>query len=112
MNDQSSRSHSIFTVYLETEENGKIRSGKLNLVDLAGSERVGKTNATGQTFDEGKKINLSLTALGGVIDALSSNRKHIPYKDSKLTRLLADSLGGNTKTVMFANISPASYNYE
>ena len=89
MNDQSSRSHSIFTVYLETEENGKIRSGKLNLVDLAGSERVGKTNATGQTFDEGKKINLSLTALGGVIDALSSNRKHIPYKDSKLTRLLA-----------------------
>ena len=112
MNDQSSRSHSLFTVYLEIEENGKIRSGKLNLVDLAGSERVGKTNATGQTFDEGKKINLSLTALGSVIDALSSNRKHIPYKDSKLTRLLADSLGGNTKTVMFANISPASYNYE
>ena len=112
MNDQSSRSHSLFTVYLEIEENGKIRSGKLNLVDLAGSERVGKTNATGQTFDEGKKINLSLTALGSVIDALSSNRKHIPYKDSKLTRLLADSLGGNTKTVMFANVSPASYNYD
>ena len=117
MNDQSSRSHSLFTVYLEIEEkvdenNKKLRSGKLNLVDLAGSERVGKTNATGQTFDEGKKINLSLTALGSVIDALASNRKHIPYKDSKLTRLLADSLGGNTKTVMFANISPASYNYE
>ena len=112
MNDQSSRSHSIFTVYLEIEENGKIRSGKLHLVDLAGSERVGKTNATGQTFDEGKKINLSLTALGGVIDALSTNKKHIPYKDSKLTRLLADSLGGNTKTAMFANISPASYNYD
>ena len=112
MNDQSSRSHSIFTVYLEIEENGKIRSGKLNLVDLAGSERVGKTNATGQTFEEGKKINLSLTALGSVIDALSSNKKHVPYKDSKLTRLLADSLGGNTKTVMFANISPASFNYE
>ena len=112
MNDQSSRSHSIFTVYLETEENGKIRSGKLHLVDLAGSERVGKTNATGQTFDEGKKINLSLTALGGVIDALSTNKKHIPYKDSKLTRLLADSLGGNTKTAMFANVSPASYNYD
>ena len=112
MNDQSSRSHSLFTVYLEIEENGKIRCGKLNLVDLAGSERVGKTNATGQTFDEGKKINLSLTALGSVIDALSFNRKHIPYKDSKLTRLLADSLGGNTKTVMFANISPASYNYD
>ena len=117
MNDQSSRSHSLFTVYLEIEEkgqdgNGRIKSGKLNLVDLAGSERVGKTNATGKTFDEGKKINLSLTALGSVIDALSSNRKHIPYKDSKLTRLLADSLGGNTKTVMFANISPASYNYD
>ena len=85
---------------------------KINFVDLAGSERVGKTNATGQTFDEGKKINLSLTALGSVIDALSSNRKHIPYKDSKLTRLLADSLGGNTKTVMFANVSPASFNYD
>ena len=117
MNDQSSRSHSLFTVYVEIEEkiddnNKKLRSGKLNLVDLAGSERVGKTNATGQTFDEGKKINLSLTALGSVIDALASNRKHIPYKDSKLTRLLADSLGGNTKTVMFANISPASFNYE
>ena len=117
MNDQSSRSHSLFTVYLEIEEtgedgNGRIKTGKLNLVDLAGSERVGKTNATGQTFDEGKKINLSLTALGNVIDALSSNRKHIPYKDSKLTRLLADSLGGNTKTVMFANVSPASYNYD
>ena len=88
MNDQSSRSHSLFTVYLEIEENGKIRSGKLNLVDLAGSERVGKTNATGQTFDEGKKINLSLTALGSVIDALSFNKKYVPYKDSKLTRLL------------------------
>lgn len=117
MNDKSSRSHSLFTVYVEIEEgederNKKIRSGKLNLVDLAGSERVGKTNATGQTFDEGKKINLSLTALGSVIDALSSNRKHIPYKDSKLTRLLADSLGGNTKTVMFANVSPASFNYD
>ena len=117
MNDKSSRSHSLFTVYVEIEEgedekNKKIRSGKLNLVDLAGSERVGKTNATGQTFDEAKKINLSLTALGSVIDALSSNRKHIPYKDSKLTRLLADSLGGNTKTVMFANVSPASFNYD
>lgn len=108
MNEKSSRSHSLFTVYLEIEEgdekNKKIKSGKLNLVDLAGSERVGKTNATGQTLDEGKKINLSLTALGSVIDALSSN--------SKLTRLLSDSLGGNTKTVMFANVSPASYNYE
>ena len=116
MNDKSSRSHSLFTVYLEIEEgedkNKKIRSGKLNLVDLAGSERVSKTNASGQTFEEGKKINLSLTALGSVIDALSSNRKHIPYKDSKLTRLLADSLGGNTKTVMFANVSPASFNYD
>ena len=85
MNDQSSRSHSLFTVYLEIEKgdekNKKIRTGKLNLVDLAGSERVGKTNATGKTFDEGKKINLSLTALGSVIDALSSNRKHILYKD-------------------------------
>lgn len=116
MNEKSSRSHSLFTVYLEIEEgnekNTKIKSGKLNLVDLAGSERVGKTNAKGQTLDEGKKINLSLTALGSVIDSLSSNRKFIPYKDSKLTRLLSDSLGGNTKTVMFANVSPASFNFE
>jgi kinesin family protein 3/17 len=82
-------------------------------VDLAGSERQSKTGATGATLKEGIKINLSLTALGNVISALVDGKSaHIPYRDSKLTRLLQDSLGGNTKTVMIAAVSPADYNYE
>lgn len=82
-------------------------------MDLAGSERSSKTGATGQTLKEGIKINLSLTALGNVISCLVDGKSmHIPYRDSKLTRLLQDSLGGNTKTVMIAAISPADYNYE
>lgn len=118
MNKDSSRSHSIFTVYLEIEEkvddkNSKIKAGKLNLVDLAGSERQSKTEATGQRLKEATKINLSLSALGNVIAALVSGKaKHIPYRDSKLTRLLEDSLGGNTKTLMIAAISPADDNYD
>ena len=117
MNATSSRSHSIFTIYIETGEqiNGeqRIKAGKLNLVDLAGSERQSKTGATGATLKEGIKINLSLTALGNVISALVDGKSaHIPYRDSKLTRLLQDSLGGNTKTVMIAACSPADYNYE
>jgi Kinesin motor domain len=84
----------------------------LNLVDLAGSERLSKTGATGSRMKEGQKINLSLSALGNVISALVEGRsQHIPYRDSKLTRLLQDSLGGNTKTVMLANCSPADYNF-
>lgn len=80
---------------------------------MAGSERQSKTGATGATLKEGIKINLSLTALGNVISALvESKSQHIPYRDSKLTRLLQDSLGGNTKTVMIAAVSPADYNYE
>ena len=108
MNDNSSRSHSIFTIVVEMstkDETGKehIRAGKLNLVDLAGSERQKKTGAAGALLKEGAKINLSLSALGNVISALSENKnKHIPYRDSKLTRLLQDSLGGNTKTLMVA----------
>lgn len=117
MNVESSRSHSIFTIYIETGEkvNGQqqIKAGKLNLVDLAGSERNSKTGATGQTMKEGIKINLSLTALGNVISSLVDGKsQHIPYRDSKLTRLLQDSLGGNTKTVMIAACSPANYNYD
>lgn len=116
MNSDSSRSHSLFTIYIETAEeiNGeqRIKAGKLNLVDLAGSERQSKTKATGATLKEGIKINLSLTALGNVISALvDGKQQHIPYRDSKLTRLLQDSLGGNTKTVMIAAVSPADYNY-
>jgi len=93
MNEQSSRSHSIFTIVVEMSTkdpvSGKdmLRVGKLNLVDLAGSERQKKTGATGDTLKEGAKINLSLSALGNVISALSEGKsKHIPYRDSKLTR--------------------------
>lgn len=87
--------------------------GKLNLVDLAGSERQSKTHASGDRLKEAQKINLSLSALGNVISALVDGKsKHIPYRDSKLTRLLQDSLGGNTKTVMIAALSPADYNYD
>jgi kinesin family protein 3/17 len=123
MNADSSRSHSIFTVYLERvstlpeeegdENSSNIRKGKLNLVDLAGSERQAKTGATGDRLKEATKINLSLSALGNVISALVDGKsKHIPYRDSKLTRLLQDSLGGNTKTLMIACLSPADNNYD
>lgn len=90
-----------------------LRAGKLNLVDLAGSERQSKTGATGDRLREATKINLSLSALGNVISALVDGRsKHVPYRDSKLTRLLQDSLGGNTRTLMVACLSPADNNYE
>lgn len=115
MNKTSSRSHSIFTIVVECAENGgeHIRVGKLNLVDLAGSERQSKTGATGDRLKEANKINLSLTALGNVITALVDGKStHIPYRDSKLTRLLQNSLGGNAKTVMCANCGPADYNYD
>ncbi|KAG7377311.1 hypothetical protein PHYPSEUDO_011868 [Phytophthora pseudosyringae] len=117
MNEGSSRSHSIFTVVVETSETiggqDHFKAGKLNLVDLAGSERQSKTGATGNRLKEGCKINLSLSALGNVISALVDGKgKHIPYRDSKLTRLLQDSLGGNTKTLMVAAVSPADYNYD
>ena len=101
MNKDSSRSHSIFTIYVEAAEKDensaggdeeKIRAGKLNLVDLAGSERQSKTGATGARLKEATKINLSLSALGNVISALVDGKsKHIPYRDSKLTRLLQAS---------------------
>ncbi|XP_030850890.1 kinesin-like protein KIF17 isoform X2 [Strongylocentrotus purpuratus] len=118
MNADSSRSHSIFTIHIEmceVDDTGEdhIRAGKLNLVDLAGSERQGKTGATGDRLKEATKINLSLSALGNVISALVDGKsKHIPYRDSKLTRLLQDSLGGNTKTLMVACLSPADNNYD
>eukprot|EP00106_Octopus_bimaculoides_P022066 XP_014789508.1 PREDICTED: kinesin-like protein KIF17 [Octopus bimaculoides] len=118
MNKDSSRSHSIFTIQLEMitkkdSDEEHIRAGKLNLVDLAGSERQVKTGASGDRLKEASKINLSLSALGNVISALVNSKvKHIPYRDSRLTRLLQDSLGGNTKTLMVACLSPADNNYD
>ncbi|RKP00389.1 hypothetical protein CXG81DRAFT_13292, partial [Caulochytrium protostelioides] len=118
MNEQSSRSHSIFTVTVEssqqiTPDEVKFIKGKLNLVDLAGSERQGKTGATGDRLKEATKINLSLSALGNCISALVDGKSaHIPYRDSKLTRLLQDSLGGNAKTLMIATFSPSGFNYD
>lgn len=118
MNAGSSRSHAIFTVVVEANEKDAagqdhIKQGKMNLVDLAGSERAGKTEATGDRLKEGCAINLSLVALGNVINALVEGKaKHIPYRDSKLTRLLEDSLGGSAKTAMVTNIGPADWNYE
>lgn len=83
--------------------------GKLFIVDLAGSELATKTMATGRVFDESKGINKSLSALGNVIKALVDGKKHIPYRDSKLTRILQDSLGGNSKTCLIVNASKSSY---
>ncbi|VDH89907.1 Hypothetical predicted protein [Mytilus galloprovincialis] len=118
MNMHSSRSHAIFSVTVECSEKGPdgkhhVRAGKLHLVDLAGSERQAKTGATGQRLKEATKINLSLSTLGNVISSLVDGKStHIPYRNSKLTRLLQDSLGGNSKTAMIANIGPADYNFD
>ncbi|KAF8844948.1 kinesin [Paxillus ammoniavirescens] len=113
MNAESSRSHSIFliTIQQRNTETGAQKSGNLYLVDLAGSEKVGKTGASGQTLEEAKKINKSLSALGMVINALTDTKaKHIPYRDSKLTRILQESLGGNSRTTLIINCSPSAYN--
>jgi kinesin family protein 5 len=113
MNAQSSRSHSIFimTVTQNSLEDGSCKTGKLYLVDLAGSEKISKTGAKGQTLDEAKMINKSLSALGMVITALTDGKsKHIPYRDSKLTRMLSESLGGNSKTALIITCAPAPYN--
>ncbi|XP_051933231.1 kinesin heavy chain [Hippocampus zosterae] len=113
MNEHSSRSHSIFLINIKQEnvETEQKLSGKLYLVDLAGSEKVSKTGAEGAVLDEAKNINKSLSALGNVISALADGTKsHVPYRDSKMTRILQDSLGGNCRTTMFICCSPSSYN--
>ncbi|OLY83585.1 Kinesin heavy chain [Smittium mucronatum] len=113
MNAESSRSHSILQISIKQENtlDGKIKLGKLFLVDLAGSEKLGKTGATGQTLEEAKKINKSLSALGNVINSLTDGKStHIPYRDSKLTRILQESLGGNSRTTLIVNCSPSSFN--
>ncbi|RHN70313.1 putative plus-end-directed kinesin ATPase [Medicago truncatula] len=131
MNNQSSRSHAIFTITLEQMRkpknpndsclndtmNDEYLCAKLHLVDLAGSERAKRTGSDGMRFKEGVHINKGLLALGNVISALGDEKKrkegvHVPYRDSKLTRLLQDSLGGNSRTVMIACISPADINAE
>ncbi|BGP08659.1 hypothetical protein JCM10049v2_004506 [Rhodotorula toruloides] len=113
MNAESSRSHSIFVITIQARntETGTQKTGSLYLVDLAGSEKIGKTGATGQTLEEAKKINKSLSALGMVINALTDGKSsHIPYRDSKLTRILQESLGGNSRTTLIINCSPSPYN--
>ncbi|KAG0710966.1 Kinesin heavy chain [Chionoecetes opilio] len=113
MNEHSSRSHSVFLIQVKQEniESQKKLLGKLYLVDLAGSEKVSKTGAEGSVLDEAKNINKSLSALGNVISALAdSSKTHVPYRDSKLTRILQESLGGNARTTIVICCSPASFN--
>ncbi|EGG08631.1 uncharacterized protein MELLADRAFT_115985 [Melampsora larici-populina 98AG31] len=120
-NEQSSRSHSVFSITIHVKDtNGKegkedqLKIGKLNLVDLAGSENVGRSGA-GKEFGRAREagmINQSLLTLGRVINALVEKSSHVPYRESKLTRLLQDSLGGKTKTCIIATVSPARMNIE
>ncbi|KAI8557424.1 hypothetical protein RHMOL_Rhmol04G0009700 [Rhododendron molle] len=108
LNERSSRSHSILTVHVRGKElvSGSILKGCLHLVDLAGSERVDKSEAVGERLKEAQHINRSLSALGDVIAALAQKSTHIPYRNSKLTQVLQDSLGGHAKTLMFVHINP------
>ncbi|XP_019935694.2 kinesin-like protein KIF18A isoform X1 [Paralichthys olivaceus] len=120
MNATSSRSHAVFQIYLRQQDktaslNPNACVAKMSLIDLAGSERASATNAKGARLREGANINRSLLALGNVINALAdpkSKKAHIPYRDSKLTRILKDSLGGNCRTVMIANVGPSSKSYD
>lgn len=121
MNEHSSRSHSVVTLRVgacdcDDVDAATLTVSKLHLIDLAGSERQKATGATGDRLKEGAQINLSLSALGNVINALtektSGGGRHVPYRDSKLTRLLQDSLGGNSYTVIICNVSPAKINAE
>ena len=113
MNEHSSRSHSIFilTINQTNKKEGFSKIGKLYLVDLAGSEKISKTGATGHTLEEAKIINKSLTTLGRVINNLTDGKsQHVPYRESKLTRVLQESLGGNSKTCLIITCSPSIYN--
>lgn len=118
MNDASSRSHSIFTLTVAVKETSAdkgedlLRIGKFNLVDLAGSEAIGRSGAANQRAREAGMINQSLLTLGRVINALTEKNHHVPYRESKLTRLLQDSLGGRTKTCIIATVSPTKSNAE
>ncbi|KAL5980141.1 Kinesin-like protein KIN-14E [Asimina triloba] len=114
MNEESSRSHLILSIIIESTnlQTQTLARGKLSFVDLAGSERVKKSGSSGHQLKEAQSINKSLSALGDVISALSSDGQHIPYRNHKLTMLMSDSLGGNAKTLMFVNVSPAESNLD
>jgi len=114
MNNDSSRSHAVFIFRLigTNKVTQTKKMSKLMMVDLAGSEKTRKTQATGKRLDEAKQINKSLSALGYVINALTTGKRHVPYRDSKLTRLLSDSLGGNSKTCIIVTCSPCDWNIE
>ncbi|KIY98787.1 Kinesin-1 [Monoraphidium neglectum] len=110
MNEQSSRSHMVFTLRIDgVNASSQLKvAGVLNLIDLAGSERIKESGATGQRLKEAQNINKSLSALGDVIFSLANKESHVPFRNSKLTWLLQPSLGGDAKTLMFVNVSPAS----
>ncbi|KAM9306024.1 kinesin-like protein KIFC3 [Gastrophryne carolinensis] len=112
MNERSSRSHALLTVTIRGQElsTGALTTGKLHLVDLAGSERVSKSGAEGERLKEAQNINRSLLALGEVIQALRAKQTHVPFRNSKLTYLLQDSLGKGNKTVMMVQVSPLEEN--
>jgi kinesin family protein 5 len=119
MNERSSRSHSMFIVNVQCKETdshssaggGVVRHGRLYMVDLAGAETVKKTKASKGVLQEAKSINQSLFALGRVITGLTSKKcSHVPYNDSKMTKILQEALGGNSKTVLIMCVSPSTYN--
>ena len=116
-NKESSRSHAVFQVYIKQKNrcsglSSDVKVAKLSMIDLAGSEKGSATGNKGARFREGANINKSLLALGNCINALAEGSKYIPYRNSKLTRLLKDSIGGNCRTVMISNVSPSSMTFE
>jgi len=113
LNQHSSRSHAVFALHVEQlSASGTKRLGKLSLVDLAGSEKVSKSESVGETLEEAKKINWSLSALGNVIDALAEQRPHVPYRDSRLTRVLEEALGGNCHTTLLVAASTCMQHFD
>ena len=112
MNDRSSRSHLIVNINIDCTSrlHGTVICGKVSLLDLAGSERFAKSGASSEQLREASSINKSLSTLGDVISALASEQPHTPYRNSKLTMLMQDSLGGNAKTLLFVTVSVAAYN--
>merc|ERR1719221_195743 len=114
MNSESSRSHLLLMIRIVrvNVETHKQVQGKILMCDLAGSERLKKSDVKGDMQKESIEINKSLTALGDVIEALTTGKPHVPYKNHKLTQVMKDALGGTSKTLMFVNCSPASSNYD